>query len=392
MSKKISSILLIYLIVVFSSLFLLLSSCNNMENTSIQRTPTNIIKIPLTTEEDYFSWNNIKIDTLIPFETKNNCLISEIQSAKYYKDYLFIHDFRFNNLFCFQSNGKFLRKIGRKGKGPSEYLEIRDFQIVDDKIYILDYNRIHIFNFNNGEFLSTININNEYENKTYNFSNLYPIGTDNFYLWALGPDKTEDNYPFLFKFKGSKIQNSYLNEYGYRHVLLNRFIPAYNSGFFVLPIIGDYSIYHVINNNIFIDYKFEFENKVPTIEFMKNAYKNGKANRKEILQGHFKDFESIVDSKKYLYFSIIGPVYIYEGLIDKISNQVKFGRRDYPYSPIIFHCEGDQFFGYIEPPRLEKFKNIKSNNIFYQKYLDIKEQYDINTNSNPILVKFSLIK
>lgn len=56
--------------------------------------------------------------------------------------------------YLFSSNGKLLKKIGRYGEGPGEYLHILAACISKDRIFLIGGRRINIYN-KNGEFLKT---------------------------------------------------------------------------------------------------------------------------------------------------------------------------------------------------------------------------------------------
>jgi hypothetical protein len=104
--------------------------------------------------------NLLQIDSIfsdiriVPLETKEECLISNIVKVQFYKDKFFLHD-KSQKLLVFNTNGRFLSEIGKKGRGPGEFLELRDFDIDNDgNIYILDFQKIHKFNID-GKFLSS---------------------------------------------------------------------------------------------------------------------------------------------------------------------------------------------------------------------------------------------
>jgi hypothetical protein len=65
--------------------------------------------------------------TIIPLETKDNCLISKISQMEIKDDKIFILDCKLNSLYVFNINGKFLNRIGNIGKGPGEYIRPRYF-------------------------------------------------------------------------------------------------------------------------------------------------------------------------------------------------------------------------------------------------------------------------
>ena len=67
---------------------------------------------------------------LIPLETNMNCMIGEISRVKIHRNYLYILDSRYTQeLYIFDLNGKMVNKISRKGNGPQEYINIRDFYV-----------------------------------------------------------------------------------------------------------------------------------------------------------------------------------------------------------------------------------------------------------------------
>jgi len=93
--------------------------------------------------------NLLQVDSIfkdieaIPLETRNECLITSITKALFYKDKILLHD-NAARLLVFNINGKFLYEIGKQGRGPGEFSELRDFDLdKDGNVYILDYLKIH---------------------------------------------------------------------------------------------------------------------------------------------------------------------------------------------------------------------------------------------------------
>lgn len=89
----------------------------------------------------------------IALEKTDDCLLGEHISGIYFDDNsIFVFDF--NNCFRFTRDGKFVNKIGKKGRGPGEYN--RPMHITLDKeqnaIYIQDKKRILKYGYN-GDFL-----------------------------------------------------------------------------------------------------------------------------------------------------------------------------------------------------------------------------------------------
>ncbi len=70
----------------------------------------------------------------IPLETNDDCLISNL-SKMIKHDRLYIQDN--HRILVFDPDGGYLSQVNRRGRGPEEYPEIRDFSVFNDKIYVL---------------------------------------------------------------------------------------------------------------------------------------------------------------------------------------------------------------------------------------------------------------
>jgi hypothetical protein len=62
------------------------------------------------------------------------------------------------NLFLLKKDGKFIRTIGRRGKGPGEHLYINDVFFNKDTIYIANHRKIIKYAFS-GKLLDEIVVN-----------------------------------------------------------------------------------------------------------------------------------------------------------------------------------------------------------------------------------------
>lgn len=80
----------------------------------------------------------------IQLETTSASILSEITKV-IIEDNIYIKTK--DGLFVFALDGKFLRKIGNRGKGPKEYLSMIDFDVNKEAIYTLDVLSHKIFEF-----------------------------------------------------------------------------------------------------------------------------------------------------------------------------------------------------------------------------------------------------
>lgn len=81
--------------------------------------------------------------TYIKLETDTNCLIKDVRQLEIYQNRIFVRNGD-QDLFVFSITGKFLNKIGTRGKGPGEYIHAYGFTVdtVHQTIFLLDNTRI----------------------------------------------------------------------------------------------------------------------------------------------------------------------------------------------------------------------------------------------------------
>jgi len=97
----------------------------------------------------------------IILETSDECVIGRLTDIQVFDGFIFILDSSSaKSLFVFNTDGKFIRKIGRFGQGPGDYNSIYDFSLdTENRIIFLcdNRNRIHKYYFD-GTYIHTIKI------------------------------------------------------------------------------------------------------------------------------------------------------------------------------------------------------------------------------------------
>ena len=73
----------------------------------------------------------------IPLETKPECLIGYMNIPVFGKDILINSNDGSESIFRFSDKGKFLNKIGTKGRGPGEYIDRKDVVLIGDKVFVV---------------------------------------------------------------------------------------------------------------------------------------------------------------------------------------------------------------------------------------------------------------
>jgi hypothetical protein len=167
-----------------------------------------------------------KIEYVV-LETSKESLLGRILDMKVTKDFIFIQHHN-GALAQFDRTGSFIRYIGRLGRGPEEYIMIREFSI-DEKnrrIYIQsNYNRIiQIYSFD-GEQTGSFNFNEDY--------GFIVWSRDSLFMCFREP--TRGTEEFVFTERNSKgeilqyVRNNFFwqNDNAMSYVLMNSDINVY---------------------------------------------------------------------------------------------------------------------------------------------------------------------
>lgn len=141
----------------------------------------------------------------VKLETDSNCLLGKIKSP--HRDIVFSGNKVFvtdnKNLYCFDSNGKFLNKIGYLGRGPGEYGDVARFTVMHElkKIAILSETRRSVFIYDyTGNFINRINVD-------FYPTNIASIGDYIILVNCKGRRELTDYYTFtIFTHEGDLVK------------------------------------------------------------------------------------------------------------------------------------------------------------------------------------------
>lgn len=141
--------------------------------------------------------------TYVKLETNVDCHISKMASYFVGNKYIGIHDRDLDCFYLFDTNGKFLRKIGSKGKGPCEYASIVSFGIDENEEFVYLYtwdNYIKKYSVS-GEFANSLKLDFIQSKITY-------IDNEEFLLTFPYPSSLRfNNYTFgILNFEGKILQ------------------------------------------------------------------------------------------------------------------------------------------------------------------------------------------
>lgn len=97
--------------------------------------------------------------SVLPLEYNEASMLGEVVKLKIHDDKIYVQDKHKSSLSVFDITGRFLNQIGRQGRGPTEYINIRDFDVNESTGHVLiydDYTR-KIFQFlSDGTFIKEV--------------------------------------------------------------------------------------------------------------------------------------------------------------------------------------------------------------------------------------------
>ena len=138
----------------------------------------------------------------IPIETKSDVLISDVRTIATSDNYIYVLCTSTQNLYQFGPDGKFVKKIGVRGRAKNEYMAVRSLY-ADNETVTLEFGRkIITYNANSGEIESL------YEPSDVNFKSFGSIQFFNDGCTAIINHYDNKNVLYLFD-KEMQIKDSF---------------------------------------------------------------------------------------------------------------------------------------------------------------------------------------
>jgi hypothetical protein len=129
----------------FIMALIIFSSCSKKNASSLVEVHINPAKV----EPAYDIANDIEAEwDIVALETTDNCLISDIDKLIYQNGIYYLLDKKGSTVFLYDSTGKFISKLFKKGAGPDEYSTIEALAIVNKNIWVSDPNMRSLIAYN----------------------------------------------------------------------------------------------------------------------------------------------------------------------------------------------------------------------------------------------------
>lgn len=355
-----------------------------------------VIEIPSDINKTSLNLDAI-IDSVyyIKLETNPDCLIGSIDKILFFNDkILIIENLQRKSVLMFNDNGKFVKKIGTEGRGPGEYVTIRDVALdINNKsiVFLDDYGGKLLFYDLDGNFVT--------HKKLYYYPTAFSILNDDSFLFYQGrsinihiPAITEYNLLFSKSdqsISGKAISYSYRDKYkSFSMGSLHSFNASENGVMFCPPYANE--IYKITGrNNVVEKYTLNIGPKD-----VLNAMGPSTTN---------DDFTNLLNTGNYYYFD--GPaiesdnfLYFYIGrggdcFFSKKTKKLFYGN-SYRFNPdstkvLSFTkpitVKNNYFVSIIVPNRLVKGLKYRKTNEFIQKVI-----INLHEEDNPILFFYTL--
>lgn len=335
---------------------------------------------------------------IVPLETSSEALFPQTSSI-YVDNNIYVFSYG-KNLSVFSKNGKFLHKVGQKGKGPEEWTYIKDFQVDSiGNVYLTDIGNIKKYN-SSGRWLSNINLK-EIEGDLNSIQSSCIFDKDNFYSWqrsGVSDIYRPENDFFIHQIKNNKTTaNKGIKIISESLTVSPRFTPT-EEGFYVSPIWYDTSIYLIKKNSIELKYSIDFGDKKLDSEFLSKIKERDLFVSLPKAKGKCFRIENFWNQGEYLFFNFVNQdskysFSFYNTESKKIYTSDSNGSHLYniPIKMRCFERNKNIMIASVEPYAIKNLKeplNKKLLNLMSAE--DLQKIEDLNETDNTIIIRLIL--
>lgn len=347
---KISLLTLVLLCLLF-----LVFSCSKKQ----QKITTTILTYDLNkVETDAKSEAKIKDIRYIALETNDESLMGFPSKIIYRFNKFYILDCQSKSLFVFDSNGKFISKIHRLGKGPGEYINNSDFDIDNaGNIYIWDSGTHKLIKYaSNGVMIK------EYSFTKYVFINFLVLPENKLLLHTIFEGGNTKYTAGIFDLETNSFENLLTAKEKYEdyNVLRNSFsylFPSKSAIYYTSIYSADIYKFDSVQNKKIISFN---TTSIPSISELDFINKNGQYS---ITNDYFKCINDVYETEEHLVFEIMHFKQLYFMIQNKktgklITTYGLFDKRLFNYG-VVRGTTGDEFISPLLPDFFSR-KNWKS--------------------------------
>ena len=188
----------------------------------------------------------------IPLEMSDGVLIGNIEKIIYYDSEYYIADNSpnggINGIYRFDAKGKFLNKIGVRGRGPGEYVDPADFIVNSSGVVVLNHRQL-LFYDHNGEYKKVETLEYIlYEITCMQDENLiFAVAGDNRYH-----EEAKDYETLILDIEGNFISAKLPNKYCMNYTYSYKSFPYDNKIIYSKPF--NKYVYSIDRNEIAVKY------------------------------------------------------------------------------------------------------------------------------------------
>jgi len=394
-----------YLLIIIYSLALSISCTKHNKTIESSESGRYVIDLDNITNDpnNYFVYSTLyKGIRTILLETNDSCLVGEINKMQVYDQFIFILDNSIaKSLLVFDREGRFIRKIGRVGGGPGEYVEPTDFTLDTENrtIYVLDMHtkRINKYDLITGNFLYPINLQNSSNcqhieiigGKLYADAYFYMQSKDNYLLSCIHDPSGVEEANYLNVMKYNKGFNNKNINFGKVFYLLEN-----GNAVFVQPFMDH--IIEINSDSIFTLIDIKSKN-VLTLENIEAGMEK-RPFMSEIMQfDKYFFITNFMEHKNQIFFECLKGFYYYKILFNKDTHEVRIikkfgddlliaGEGDFDYPLPKLGCyNSDGVYYYVPQRGVPQIKECASNGIFSPNLDRLEDLKNLEEDANTIL-------
>ena len=323
---------------------------SSVNNNSVDETESEVLSI----SDNDTILNIIDSVMYVPLIEDPNFLFSSISKMAIRGNRIYIFDLLgSNSLYCFNTSGVFLFRIGKQGGGPEEYLKLWDFDVNDSNIYMYDINGKKMLKYDlQGHFVQSL--------KTSFRASAFKLLNNSDILFSL--EKGESNDALLIRADSNLvIQKEFLrysNDNLDDKITNNLFQESGDNLFYNKSVNDTVYLFSKKDGELKKKYVFDFKEKAVPLE-LKNNYDKLASNRAAAEYVYFFDTPFIVRDR------IVGSVFkggdkgtlIYDFKREKYSI-VKWIANELSYKDITLplFTDGNQIVSWMD---YEIFESLK---------------------------------